>query len=575
MIPFLLAIGCLTGYQKNCPNPTPVMDYQLKSIWSPTNPYDAKQYEKGYWTMNTTHRVDMRKLIGQKIRVAMVNEAPFVEKLISAQNGSFEGVGRTILGVLREFLGINWELVFPDDNEVGYVGDDGKPRGLIKMILEDKADIALTYMSQIHTRVEHVEFSKPFGEEQWHIMMSRPRETTDGDGLVAPFQTEVWYCLMVSLLLMGPLCWGLIKFRCYMCKGHPTLAAPSTLGSCIWFVYGALMKQGSVLKPIADSTRILFATWWIFVTILTAFYTANLTAYLTLSKVPIPYDNLEKIGYRSYWIARKGDTIESVAKAGTTNNRTLGKTGYWWPEFEKVRFKYESYGEFMDDYPKMIEMVRRKRYLLLDEKSRIERIIYKDFRAQSEMNTPLYKRCAFIMSRKPILRVPYGFAFPVNSTYRPIFEPIMEKLTKAGLFDYWKRKDLPVRDPCSADSDFRERQLRNGDLASTYILCGSGYLLAFVSFIFEVLSKLIFNRKLQGQLVPAEKPLGFYKGNLSVSGASTFFDTDKFLKNINGRDYVVMKTPDGRTRLVPKQDGLQALQPVYNPPPPISYGYMS
>lgn len=179
----------------------------------------------------------------------------------------------------------------------------------------------------------------------------------------------------------------------------------------------------------------------------------------------------------------------------------------------------------------------------------------------------------------------------------------MEKLTKAGLFDYWKRKDLPVRDPCSADSDFRERQLRNGDLASTYILCGSGYLLAFVSFIFEVLSKLIFNRKrtsfiikflrfysrvvymygnsilflfaVQGQLVPAEKPLGFYKGNLSVSGASTFFDTDKFLKNINGRDYVVMKTPDGRTRLVPKQDGLQALQPVYNPPPPISYGYMS
>lgn len=36
------------------------------------------------------------------------------------------------------------------------------------------------------------------------------------------------------------------------------------------------------------------------------------------------------------------------------------QTGYWWPEFEKVRFKYESYGEFMDDYPKMIEMVRRK-----------------------------------------------------------------------------------------------------------------------------------------------------------------------------------------------------------------------
>lgn len=78
------------------------------------------------------------------------------------------------------------------------------------------------------------------------------------------------------------------------------------------------------------------------------------------------------------------------------------------------------------------------------------------------------------------------------------------------------------------------------------------------------------------QLVPAEKPLGFYKGNLSVPpGAAPFFDTDKFLQNINGRDYVVMKTPDGRTKLVPKNGGLQALQPVYNPPPPITYSYMT
>jgi len=36
-----------------------------------------------------------------------------------------------------------------------------------------------------------------------------------------------------------------------------------------------------------------------------------------------------------------------------------------------------------------------------------------------------------------------------------------------------------------------------------------------------------------------------------------------------------MKTTDGRTRLVPKTDGLQALQPVYNPPPPLSFSFMS
>lgn len=67
-----------------------------------------------------------------------------------------------------------------------------------------------------------------------------------------------------------------------------------------------------------DSSRILFATWWLFVTILTAFYTANLTAYLTLSKIPIPFDSLQKIGYRDYWVARAGDTLEAVIKSRET-----------------------------------------------------------------------------------------------------------------------------------------------------------------------------------------------------------------------------------------------------------------
>jgi hypothetical protein len=35
----------------------------------------------------------------------------------------------------------------------------------------------------------------------------------------------------------------------------------------------------------------------------------------------------------------------------------------WFPEFKKVKYKYESYGMFMDDYPEIIENVRRKSML--------------------------------------------------------------------------------------------------------------------------------------------------------------------------------------------------------------------
>lgn len=84
---------------------------------------------------------------------------------------------------------------------------------------------------------------------------------------------------------------------------------------CVWFVYGALMKQGSVLSPLGDSTRLLFATWWIFITILTAFYTANLTAFLTLSKFTLPINSVDDIlGKEKKFVAHEGGAVEYAIK---------------------------------------------------------------------------------------------------------------------------------------------------------------------------------------------------------------------------------------------------------------------
>lgn len=64
-----------------------------------------------------------------------------------------------------------------------------------------------------------------------------------------------------------------------------------------------------------DSARIMFATWWIFIMILTSFYTANLTAFLTLSRFTLPIHSVEDIANPIYrWIALEGDAIEYSVK---------------------------------------------------------------------------------------------------------------------------------------------------------------------------------------------------------------------------------------------------------------------
>lgn len=55
----------------------------------------------------------------------------------------------------------------------------------------------------------------------------------------------------------------------------------------------------------------LFATWWIFILILTSFYTANLTAFLTRPQFTLSISSLEDIVHKEYnWITYKGRIVD-------------------------------------------------------------------------------------------------------------------------------------------------------------------------------------------------------------------------------------------------------------------------
>lgn len=86
-------------------------------------------------------------------------------------------------------------------------------------------------------------------EGEWIIIMKRPGESAGGSGLVAPFDKYVWYLILVSLLAVGPIIYGLIILRYKLTKDDSQKSYP--LPHCVWFVYGALMKQGSTLSPVA------------------------------------------------------------------------------------------------------------------------------------------------------------------------------------------------------------------------------------------------------------------------------------------------------------------------------------
>lgn len=84
-------------------------------------------------------------------------------------------------------------------------------------------------------------------EGEWIMIMKRPSESATGSGLMAPFNRDVWISIFVSLFAVGPIIYGLIIIRNYMTRDNSQKRY--SMPNCVWFVYGALMKQGSTLSP--------------------------------------------------------------------------------------------------------------------------------------------------------------------------------------------------------------------------------------------------------------------------------------------------------------------------------------
>lgn len=75
-----------------------------------------------------------------------------------------------------------------------------------------------------------------------------------------------------------------------------------------------------------DSTRLLFATWWIFITILTSFYTANLTAFLTLSKFTLPFNTYKDIlKAQKQFVTSRGGGVEYAIRNVSIKTRNIEK----------------------------------------------------------------------------------------------------------------------------------------------------------------------------------------------------------------------------------------------------------
>lgn len=188
------------------------------------------------------------------------------------ENNIAKGVAFQLLEFLTEKFNFTFDIVSPPKQIMGSKSDFAgsliemlnksvgraslkKGRIHIKWLLPQQAEMAAVFLPIMSDAREFVEFSTTtLDEGNWIMMMRRPGESATGSGLLAPFDKNVWLLILLSLLTVGPSIYGLIIIRMKLTHDKEQKIYP--LPHCIWFVYGALMKQGSTLSPLAGEWNV-------------------------------------------------------------------------------------------------------------------------------------------------------------------------------------------------------------------------------------------------------------------------------------------------------------------------------
>ncbi|MEQ2170914.1 Glutamate receptor ionotropic, delta-1 [Goodea atripinnis] len=307
-----------------------------------------------------------------------------------------------------------------------------KIRKTILLYLQ-RADLAISAITITPERESVVDFSKRYLDYSVGILTRKSEEKINIFSLLAPFDLAVWACIAAAIPVVGIMIFLLRRIqavRCHSNTGHSPPPTSTSLQSAIWIVYGSDSILGSV------ALRIVMGSWWLFTLIVCSSYTANLAAYLTVSRMDNAISNI------------KGDTIFERSKG----------------------FGYFSEG--MLSGIRSVAAAKRESYAFLWDMAVVEYAALTD------------DDCTLTIAGSSMSTRGYGMALQHGSPYRDLFSQKLLELQEKGDLDILKQKWWPKKGRCDlqshTDAQPEGRALRLHSFAGVFCILAAGLLLALL-----------------------------------------------------------------------------------------------
>uniref|UniRef100_A0A2I3RXW7 Glutamate receptor n=9 Tax=Catarrhini TaxID=9526 RepID=A0A2I3RXW7_PANTR len=341
-------------------------------------------------------------------------------------NDRFEGYCLDLLKELSNILGFIYDVKLVPDGKYGAQNDKGEWNGMVKELIDHRADLAVAPLTITYVREKVIDFSKPFMTLGISILYRKPNGTNPGVfSFLNPLSPDIWMYVLLACLGVSCVLFVIARFTPYeWYNPHPcnpdsdVVENNFTLLNSFWFGVGALMQQGSELMPKALSTRIVGGIWWFFTLIIISSYTANLAAFLTVERMESPIDSADDLAKQTkieYGAVRDGSTMTFFKKSKIST--------------------YEKMWAFMSS--------RQQTALVRNSDEGIQRVLTTDYALLMESTSIEYvtqRNCNLTQIGGLIDSKGYGVGTPIGSPYRDKITIAILQLQEEGKLHMMKEK---------------------------------------------------------------------------------------------------------------------------------------
>ncbi|XP_076058832.1 glutamate receptor ionotropic, kainate 2-like isoform X2 [Oratosquilla oratoria] len=250
----------------------------------------------------------IESLKNRTLRVTTAISAPYTMLKDSSEslrgNDKYEGFCVDLIDAIAKSRGFNYTFYLVPDKAYGSKDKvTGQWDGMVRELLEHRADLGIVDFTITYEREEAIDFSMPFMNLGISIIYKKPQKKDPNlFSFMSPFSIDVWIYMATAYLGVSVLLFILARITPNEWDNpHPCIQDPDELENTIsldnafWFTIGSLMQQGSDIAPKAVSTRIVAGIWWFFTLIMISSYTANLAAFLTVERMDSPIESAEDL----------------------------------------------------------------------------------------------------------------------------------------------------------------------------------------------------------------------------------------------------------------------------------------